>query len=94
MTLTIKESQLAEYEQLISELRRQAKQDQDVIDRLEKKVGDYQCLQDKCGRLQEEVYQKDYKVENWKYQYKTLMDQNAELKKENLTMRELIRQWA
>jgi chromosome segregation ATPase len=51
-------------------------------------------LSDECGRLLEQNIEVDRKVENWKYQYKTLMDQNAELKKENLTMRELIRQWA
>jgi DNA repair exonuclease SbcCD ATPase subunit len=47
--------------------------------------------QDEAGKLLEQNIQKDYTLENWKNRYKTLMEQNAHLEKENRIIRDALK---
>jgi chromosome segregation ATPase len=105
MTLSTKESQVVEYEKLIADLREELKHNDEIMDRVEDKIKGLEIenerlreernqYKDKAGKLQEEVYQKDYTVENWKNRYKTLMEQNSHLEKENRAVREVVKLWA
>jgi DNA repair exonuclease SbcCD ATPase subunit len=48
-------------------------------------------FQEEAGKLLEKNVQTDYQLENWKNRYKTLMEQNAHMEKENRAFREALK---